>query len=65
MTPMLDREELRRRLARVDALPTAARARVRGDHDLNPDAVAPAVLTAAGVLVPVIDRPSGHHPALW
>lgn len=36
-----------------------AAARVRGDHDLNPDMLPGGPLRAAAVLVPLIDRPHG------
>ena len=52
----LDRAELRRRLPRFAALPSASRRRVRGDHDLNPGMGPPAELRAAAVLVPLVER---------
>ncbi|MEE8272047.1 MAG: CoA pyrophosphatase [Alphaproteobacteria bacterium] len=53
----LDRAELRRRLPRFDALPRTAR--VRGDHDLNPDMAPPADPRPAAVLVPLVERDDG------
>lgn len=52
----LDRAELRRRLPRFAAMPSASRRRVRGDHDLNPGMSAPAELREAAVLVPLVER---------
>ncbi len=52
----LDRAELRRRLPRFAAAPSASRSRVRGDHDLNPGMGPPAELRPAAVLVPLVER---------
>ena len=52
----LDRAELRRRLPRFVASPSASRSRVRGDHDLNPGFGPPAELRPAAVLVPLVER---------
>lgn len=52
----LDRAELRRRLPRFAAMPSASRQRVRGDHDLNPGMSPPAKLRDAAVLVPLVER---------
>ena len=52
----LDRAELRRRLPRFAAMPSASRRRVRGDHDLNPGMGPPAELRPAAVLVPLVER---------
>ena len=54
--------EIERRLAaagaRGDAAPAAAGARVRGDHDLNPDLYpADRPLVPAAVLVPIVEHP--------
>lgn len=53
---VLDRAELRRRLPRFAATPSASRRRVRGDHDLNPGMAPAAVLRDAAVLVPLVER---------
>lgn len=52
----LDRAELRRRLPRFAAAPSASRRRVRGDHDLNPGMAAGAELREAAVLIPLVER---------
>lgn len=52
----LDRAELRRRLPRFAAAPSASRRRVRGDHDLNPGMAPSAELRDAAVLVPLVER---------
>lgn len=56
---VLNRETVRRLLPRFDALPAAARQRIRGDHDLNPDMAPPAELLPAAVLVPLVERDDG------
>lgn len=55
-------DEVRRRIAAASANPGIRRnsgLAVRGDHDLNPDLKPKAPLLPAGVLVPLVDRPSG------
>ena len=62
---LASRDDLRRRLAaasgdigirRAGVRIAAATARVRGDHDLNPDLAPLPPLTPAAVLVPIVDR---------